>query len=97
MGPSGHQPKHAVAVALLLVLMAPYAPAGAQPLSDPRQPIAPDKLDPPRVRPGHVAVREEFDAAIAAGRRDALELFIARHPADPLVAEARRRLEALPR
>lgn len=54
-------------------------------------------FDPPRVRPGHVAVREECDAAIAAGRRDALELFIARHPADPLVAEARRRLKGLPR
>lgn len=79
-----------------LVLAAVLFPAGAQPVTE-RPPIAPDKLDPPRVRPGHIAVREEFDAAIAAGRREALKLFIARHPADPLATEARRRLEAMTR
>ena len=83
--------------ALSVLMTAFHPPAGAQPVPDPRPPIAPDKLDPPRVRPGRIAVREEFDAAIAAGRRDALELFIARHPTDLLAAEARRRLQALPR
>jgi hypothetical protein len=84
-------------LALTFLMTTFHPPSGAQPVPDPRPPIAPDKLDPPRVRPGHIAVREEFDAAVAAGRREALELFIARHPADPLAEEARRRLEALPR
>jgi hypothetical protein len=80
----------------LVAGVAPLPSAGAQPVTE-RPPIAPDKLDPPRARPGHIAVREEFDAAVATGRRDALDLFIARHPSDPLAAEARRLLEALPR
>jgi hypothetical protein len=49
------------------------------------------------VRPGHVAVREEFDGARRAGTRAALELFIARHPDDPLADEARRLLRSLTR
>ncbi|QCK88178.1 hypothetical protein E8L99_21640 [Phreatobacter aquaticus] len=84
------------ALALFCSMFASHPPAGAQPVSDPRPPIAADRLDPPRVRPGHIAVREEFDAAIAAGRREALELFIARHPAESLAEEARRRLEVSP-
>lgn len=31
-------------------------------------------------RPGHIAEREEFDAARAQGTPEALQLFIARHP-----------------
>ncbi|MDP3548643.1 MAG: hypothetical protein Q8S29_20915 [Phreatobacter sp.] len=82
-------------LALAFFAAAALFTAGAIPVSDTRLTIAPDKLHPPRVRPGHVAIREEFATAVAAGQRDALELFIARHPTDPLAKEARVRLEAM--
>jgi hypothetical protein len=47
-------------------------------------------------RPGDVAIREELDAARAAGTRAAYELFIARHPGHPLAAAARDELKGLP-
>ncbi len=39
-------------------------------------------------RPGHIAEREELDAALAAGTAAALELFIERHPNSRYRAEA---------
>ncbi len=59
------------------------------------RPFAPDRHDPPRARSGDVAIREEFDAAIAARTADALTLFIARHPGHPLAAEAETARRAL--
>jgi hypothetical protein len=59
------------------------------------RPFAPDRRDPPRARDGNVAIREEFDAAIAARSADALSLFIARHPRHPLAAEAETARRAL--
>ena len=41
-------------------------------------------------RDGAIAVREEFDAARAKGSVEAWDLFIARHPESPLLAEAAR-------
>lgn len=83
----------------LAVHDAPAAPAAPeQDMTDrpprPQHPMAPDRHDPPRARDGEAAIREEL---AAARTREALELFIARHPADPLAEEARRRLGALPR
>lgn len=46
-------------------------------------------------RDGNIAIREEFDAAVAQNTAAALELFILRHPDHPLAAEARLRLDAL--
>lgn len=50
----------------------------------------------PPARPGHFAEREELDAALKAGTREALRLFIDRHPQSryrPEAEEALRRLE----
>lgn len=49
--------------------------------------------DPPpgaRARDGNIAIREELDAARAAGSIAAYDLFIARHPDHPLARTARR-------
>jgi outer membrane murein-binding lipoprotein Lpp len=51
---------------------------------------------PPRRDPA-AAVAEELAAAVDDGSNGALILFIARHPGEPLAAEARRRLAARPR
>jgi hypothetical protein len=46
-------------------------------------------------RPGWVAIKEEFDTAMAADTIPALELFLARHPDSPWSQEARARLARL--
>ena len=46
--------------------------------------------DDPRPRDGNVAIREELDAARAAGTVEAYDLFIARHPQHELAEVARR-------
>lgn len=61
------------------------------------RPVAPDRDNPPRARDGNIAIREEFDAAVAAGTLAALALFIARHPGHPLAIEAETRRRALNR
>ena len=43
----------------------------------------------PPPRDPAIAVREEFDMAVGSGTREALELFIARHPDSPLADKAR--------
>lgn len=48
-------------------------------------------------RPGWVAIKEEFDTAMAANTIEALELFIARHPDSPWTAEAKLQLDELRR
>lgn len=53
------------------------------------QPTLPLRRDP------EVAVREEYDAALAAGTEDALSLFVARHAGHALAREAQGRLDAL--
>lgn len=88
--------RYALALGLCLIVATP-SHSGNPPLTGPTVPSAPDKDDPPLVRPGHFAVREEFEAARRAGTRAALELFIARHPGDPLADDARRLLSTLPR
>ncbi|RTE95268.1 hypothetical protein D6B98_04660 [Bradyrhizobium sp. LVM 105] len=56
-----------------------------------RAPVMPMARDPA------VAVAEEYEAAHRKGTREALELFIARHPDDPLAAQARVELKRLSR
>lgn len=46
-------------------------------------------------RPGHIAEREELDAALEAGTVDALLLFIDRHPKSRYRAEAENALRRL--
>ncbi len=46
-------------------------------------------------RPGIIAVREEYDAALKANTIPAWELFIARHPESPWTVDARERLAKL--
>ena len=43
-----------------------------------------------RARDGSIAIREEFDAARAKNTLAAWDLYIARHPASPLIPEAMR-------
>lgn len=74
------------AAALLAAVLAGDALAMSQ--TPPGSPAAP-------ARPGDVAIREELDAARAAGTAAAYELFIARHPGHPLEAVARAELERL--
>jgi hypothetical protein len=51
-------------------------------------------------RPGHIAEREELDAALRAGTPEALHLFVERHPESryrPQAENALRAIELLPR
>ncbi|KAA2237818.1 hypothetical protein F0L46_08930 [Salinarimonas soli] len=59
-----------------------HSPPGSRPAAAP-------------ARPGDVAIREELDAARAAGTVAAYELFIARHPGHALERTAREELERL--
>lgn len=68
----------------------PESPAIERVLSEPIQRAA-----VPPARPGHIAEREELDAALAKGTRAALELFIRRHPNSRYRAEAEERLRAI--
>ena len=47
------------------------------------------------VRDPQIADLEEYNAAVLAGTRAALELFIARHPLSALAVEAKKKLAAL--
>jgi hypothetical protein len=49
----------------------------------------------PGARPGHVAEREELDAALKAGTIERLRLFIERHPQSRYRAEAEKALRSL--
>ena len=51
----------------------------------------------PMARDPSAAVTEEYEAARRAGTREAFELFLARHPDDPLAEQARAELKRLPR
>jgi hypothetical protein len=55
----------------------------------PRTDVEPLPRDP------EIAVREEYDLAVAAGTKTALELFIARHSDHPLAKTAEARLKSL--
>jgi hypothetical protein len=55
----------------------------------PRTDVEPLPRDP------EIAVREEYDMAVAAGTKDALALFIARHADHPLAEQAQARLDTL--
>lgn len=60
------------------------------------KPIAPDRDNPlPPPRDPDVAVREEYDLAVAAGTIAALDLFIRRHGDHPLADLARRERDRL--
>jgi hypothetical protein len=62
---------------------------------------ATDMIEAPRTdveplpRDPEIAVREEYDLAVAAGTRQALELFIARHGDHSLAKQAEARLSSL--
>ena len=51
----------------------------------------------PLARNPDIAVGEEYQIALRQGTSQALELFIARHPDDPLAEKARADLRRLPR
>jgi hypothetical protein len=51
----------------------------------------------PLARDPKIAVEEEYRIALQHGTAAALELFIARHPDDPLAEKARAELRRLPR
>lgn len=55
-----------------------------------------DRTMPPPRDP-EVAVREEFDLAQKRGTIEAWQLFIERHPDDPLAAKARQEIEQIRR
>jgi hypothetical protein len=55
-----------------------------------------DRTTPPARNPG-AAVEEEYQLALRQGTAAALELFIARHPDDPLAEKARADLRRLSR
>lgn len=57
----------------------------------PRTDVEPLPRDP------EIAVREEYELAVAAGTRQALDLFIARHADHKLARDAKTRLDALPK
>lgn len=46
-------------------------------------------------RDGNIAIREEFDSAVADNNFEAYDLFIRRHPHHPLAEEARKRIDRL--
>ena len=49
----------------------------------------------PLPRDPEIAVREEYDLAVAAGTKSALELFIVRHAGHPLAKQAEAQLKSL--
>jgi len=49
----------------------------------------------PPARDGNIAIAQELEAARRAGTAEAYDLFIARHPAHPLSAIARRERQAI--
>lgn len=60
------------------------------------KPIAPDRDNPlPPPRDPNIAVREEYDLAVAAGTVAALDLFIRRHGDHPLADLAKRERDRL--
>ena len=64
--------------------------------SDAKLDAAPAKTMPP-ARDPKLAVEEEYEMARRLNTVQALELFIARHPEDPLAAKARADLRSLSR
>ncbi|CAN7434634.1 hypothetical protein LJR220_003898 [Bradyrhizobium sp. LjRoot220] len=64
--------------------------------SDAKPGTAAEKTTPPARDPG-LAVEEEYQLARRQNTVQALELFIARHPDDPLAAKARAELRRLSR
>ena len=72
------------------ILMAKVAAAGETP-----KPV-PQETTPP-ARDPKIAVEEEYQIARQRGTAQALELFIARHPDDPLAEKARADLRRMTR
>ena len=72
------------------ILMAKVATAG-----EPPKPV-PQETTPP-ARDPKIAVEEEYQIARQRGTVQALELFIARHPDDPLAEQARGDLRRMTR
>jgi hypothetical protein len=62
--------------------------------ADFRTDMTTDRTLPPPRDP-ELAVREEYELAVAAGTPEALRLFIKRHAGHPLAVEAERRLRAI--
>ena len=71
---------------LIAALLATACAAQEAPVSD-RSPGHSTPLPVPR--DGQVAVQEEFDAALKAGTVEDWDLFIRRHPDNPLTERAR--------
>jgi hypothetical protein len=60
------------------------------------RPMAPQRTTPPARNPER-AVEEEYQIARQRGTREALELFIARHPDSPLAQKAQADLQRISR
>lgn len=57
------------------------------------QPVSSENNANAPARDGNIAIREEFDLAVKAGTKEALELFILRHPDHELAVKAARMIK----
>ncbi len=81
-----------IALALLVLVLAAYPDTNGDPaMSD--TPARGGENRP--ARDGNIAIRQEFDAAVAENSIESYEFFIARHPDHPLAALAREHLAAI--
>ncbi len=81
-----------ITLSLLLLALAAHPDTNGGPaMSD--SPARGDEIRP--ARDGDIAIRQEFDAAVAANSVESYEFFIARHPDHPLAVLAREHLAAI--
>lgn len=59
------------------------------------QPVSSEKSSNAPARDGNIAIREEFDLAVKAGTKKALEIFILRHPDHELSVRAALMIEKI--
>lgn len=79
-----------VRAALIAALLSTACVAQEAPLSNHGSDRPPGHSPPlPAPRDGQVAVQEEFDAALAKGKVEGWDLFIRRHPDNPLTERAK--------
>lgn len=89
-------------LAIVMSLPDPVQPSRERPISMSKSAAADETkasretITPP-ARDPKIAVQEEYEIARQRGTAQALELFISRHPDDPLAAKARADLRSLSR
>ena len=88
-------PSHAGAISMVMPLNVSKPQINANPLLSIKANMNTSSQPANTARDGNIAVREEFDAALAVGTVKAWELFILRHPEHPLADLAKEHLNAL--